>query len=268
MGMGIYSSNSTIKEYTLKNPDGSVCGTFRIKKSAKKKPKRLSYNFKLISSQILMAKTSSNAGKVVLSASMTVGRLQKKLRSGVFDDKEVELAILHAKRMERIARKRLKHLKEEENAEKQGIFHNDITENDSSVQKKNQKGSGQETAEDELQKLTEELEKLMKEVAKRNETAANSTDALSEIVQRDLEPTELERLKKKHRAGEIMAIAEADRKYLIALFSKLQKERENAASGGHHDCESVSLELSGTEMPVTTTEIPITATGESIDLSI
>lgn len=78
---------------------------------------------------------------------------------------------------------------------------------------------------------------------------------------------DLERLKKKHRTKELQEIIEADMDYLKAVFNKLQKEKEEAAKG-NCSSEGVSLEISGAEMPVQTSEMPVMAEGGSIDLAI
>lgn len=113
----------------MKNSDGSVAGTIRIKKSAKKKTKRLQYNFKFISSKILMSKTSENAGKALATAQSNIGALYRKFKLSIFDEKEVELVLLHAKKLERTARKKLKHLREEEYAKRRGSCQDKMKEN-------------------------------------------------------------------------------------------------------------------------------------------
>lgn len=273
MGMGIYSNLSNVKVYELKNPDGSVAGTIRITKPAKKKKKRLQYKFKYISDQILMSKTSSSVGKAAIRARMTVGILQKKLKTGDFDEKEVELAIIHAKKMERIARKRMKHLQEEENAKRHGLCQDEADEKEICEREDQKEEKIPEMREEELRKQMEELQKLMEETMKKtaDETGLSKlADTITGNVYKDMDKNELEILKKKRRAAEFQEIIEADMRYLKALFYKLQKEKEEASrencTGGSN--EGVSLELSGTEMPVQTSEALVMAEGESIDLSV
>jgi len=76
--------------------------------------KRLKYKFKDISSQIIRSKTSVSARKAVSSARRELMRLKQEKRSGKYDSEEIEAAIAHAKSMERVARKKVKHLEEEE----------------------------------------------------------------------------------------------------------------------------------------------------------
>ena len=267
MGIGFQSNIYDVKEYTIKNPDGSVAGTIRIKKSAKKKTKRLQYNFKYISSKILMSKTSESAGKALATAQSNIGALYRKLKTGNFDEKEVQLAIVHAKKMERTARKKLKHLQEEEYAKQRGSCQDKdkMEKNRISGLKDAKEEKAPEINEDALRKLMKELQKLMEET--RKETMEQTADELIGSTHRNMNQNDLELLKKKHRAKELRELIEADMNYLKAMFNKLQKEKVEA-SKGECSSEGVSLEISGAEMPVQTSEMPVMAEGGSIDLSI
>lgn len=81
--------------------------------------KKLKYHFKSISSKILRAKTSSSCRQVVGQARREIVRLQR-ARQNDGTSEELEAAISHAKSMERIARKKMKHLQEEEMAKASG----------------------------------------------------------------------------------------------------------------------------------------------------
>ena len=85
----------------------------------------------------------------------------------------------------------------------------------------------------------------------------------SGIIEEELEPEELERLKKKHRADELREIAEADMKYLRALFDKLEKDKQSSPVNS-----GVSLELSGEEIPVEVIAEPVMVEGGTIDFSV
>jgi hypothetical protein len=76
--------------------------------------KRLPYNFKLMSKQIMQAKTSTAARPLVTKMQAKLSWLYKKLRSGEFGDSEVAAAIIHAASMERIAKRKVRHRNEEE----------------------------------------------------------------------------------------------------------------------------------------------------------
>lgn len=76
--------------------------------------KKLQYNFKSLSAQILRSKTSVNAKQVASKARREVIRLKAKRRQGEYSDEELEGAIQHAQVMERAAKKKARHLQEEE----------------------------------------------------------------------------------------------------------------------------------------------------------
>ena len=76
--------------------------------------KKLKYQFKNISSKILRSKTSQAAKQAAGQARREVLRLKRQKQSGNYDDDEIQAAIDHAKAMERVAKKKAKHLEEEE----------------------------------------------------------------------------------------------------------------------------------------------------------
>ena len=82
--------------------------------------KKLKYQFKNISSKILRSKTSQAAKQAAGQARREVLRLKRQKQSGNYDDDEIEAAINHAKAMERVAKKKAKHLEEEELAKVAG----------------------------------------------------------------------------------------------------------------------------------------------------
>ena len=82
--------------------------------------KKLKYQFKNISSKILRSKTSQAAKQAAGQARREVLRLKRQKQSGNYDDDEIQAAIDHAKAMERVAKKKAKHLEEEELAKAAG----------------------------------------------------------------------------------------------------------------------------------------------------
>ncbi len=273
MSMMIGGGSSNVTKYTFKKPDGSVVGTMSVRKPVQKKLKRLQYNFKEISTLIMRTRTSSNARQVMSKAFIKVMGLRSKLRTGEYDDKEVQSAILHAEQLTRVARKRMKHLREEENAKKGGVCEGDLEEETLEIDLEEETFEELEDtglSEEELRELMQELEEQLQEL----ERAMSDTDGLEALSdelmpteERSLDPEDLELLKKKHRAEELRDIMEADMKYLKAMFEKLAKEKQEASSHSNSNAsDAVSLELSGMEIPVTPMEIPVPASGENIDL--
>ena len=82
--------------------------------------KKFNYHFKNISAQIIRSKTSMAAKQVATQATREILRLKGEKMSGKYDSEEVEAAILHAESMERVARKKVRHLEEEELAKASG----------------------------------------------------------------------------------------------------------------------------------------------------
>lgn len=81
---------------------------------SKVKKQKLRYSFKAISSQIMKSKTSVTARQVAGKAKREVVRLRQKKLSAQYDPEEVQIALTHALRIERVAKKKVKHLLEEE----------------------------------------------------------------------------------------------------------------------------------------------------------
>ena len=82
--------------------------------------KKLQYSFKKISSQIIRSKTSVSARKAVQAAKREINRLKRLKGSGEYDEEELQLAIDHAKAMEKVAKKKVSHLEQEEMIERNG----------------------------------------------------------------------------------------------------------------------------------------------------
>ena len=76
--------------------------------------KRLPYSFKQLSREIREVKTSVSARPLVTRIQAKLSWLYKKLRSGEYGDSEITAAILHAAAMEKIAKRKVRHLEEEE----------------------------------------------------------------------------------------------------------------------------------------------------------
>lgn len=82
--------------------------------------KKLKYQFKNISSKILRSKTSQAAKQAAGQARREVLRLKRQKQNSDSDSEEIEAAIAHAQAMERVAKKKAKHLEEEELAKAAG----------------------------------------------------------------------------------------------------------------------------------------------------
>lgn len=76
------------------------------KQKANQKKKKLNYNYKKISRQITMNNTSTGARRVITKAREEVVSLLRKQMSGKYDETDLRHAIIHARKMERIARRK------------------------------------------------------------------------------------------------------------------------------------------------------------------
>ncbi|MBQ3795841.1 MAG: hypothetical protein II842_06085 [Butyrivibrio sp.] len=87
-------------------------------KEASLEKKKFQYSFKKISSQIVRSKTSVSARKAVQAARREVMRLKRLKGNSDYDEEELQLAIDHAKAMEKVAKKKVAHLEQEEMVER------------------------------------------------------------------------------------------------------------------------------------------------------
>ena len=124
------------------------------------KLKKLKYHYKDISSKIMRSKTSAMARQVVSQAKREVLRLKREKQSGKYDSEEIDAAIVHAKAMERIARKKMKHLEEEEMAKACGGLCADSQISDELTEEEQEKDR---TSIDELKREELQQEELQKE---------------------------------------------------------------------------------------------------------
>lgn len=286
------TTKSNVRRYEILNPDGTVACSFSVSSGSKSgksagRLKRLPYNFKKISAQILKSKTSSSARKAVSSARRQVAQLKRKLYSSEYDDSELKIAITHAEKIERVARKRMKHLQEEERAKKGGVCEGSLEEQEEldelealeqeesaealSEEQKELEEAMRQSMEEAMEAMQEAMEENMDELTESMDEMLQETvlEELSEEltgVKPDMDPKDLEELKRKHRLDEMKDIAEADAKYLRALFNKLQSDRQSVSS--NIAMSGVSLELGGMEMMFPEPAPAPVSEGGSVDVSV
>ena len=201
------------------------------KSSAGKLKKRLPYNFKQMSKQIMQAKTSDAARPLVAKAQAKLSWLYKKLRSGEYGDSEIAAAIIHAAAMERIAKRKVRHLEEEEAAEnKSGVM--GVPGEEEEIYGEDELKAGieesEEIPEEMMKQMMEEIEELEEELA---EDVMSELQDMISCASGDMTEEEIEELKRKHRNDEERQITRADLKYLKALFDRLEQEKKQVSSG-------------------------------------
>ena len=293
----ITGSNNGYVKIDLYNKDGSYAGTMAVStsrktskskstsKTTKKKYKKLQYNFKRLSNQIMRAKTSVNAKQIVTKTKFQITDLKMKLISGDYSYEEIHNALVHAEKIARVAKKRMKNLEEEEYIKKTGRRGKPDPEELREKQDKQEEfidttGMSQEEMEKLAQELQEEMERIEAEL---DEVIKKSERLMDEFVQgskTQMDPQDLEQLKKKHRAEELRDIMKADMEYLKALFNKLAREKESAgsSSSGNSDNSSdsgginisgISLEIGGVDIPVeASVQAPVEVAGTSVDVTV
>lgn len=282
----------------LYNRDGSSAGTMTVstsrtrasnsKKTSKtnnKKNKKLQYNFKRLSNQILRTKTSANAKQLVTKAKFQIADLRMKLISGDYDYSEIHNALVHAEKIARVAKKRMKNLEEEEYIEKTG--RNDKMDFEEIQEKQEEQdeeildttGMTQEEMEQLVQQLQEEMEKIEEELEEAMKDTKNLMEEFIQGSKMQMDPADLEQLKKKHRSEEMRDIMKADMEYLKALFNKLAKEKEAAGSSSSNNSNDtdnsygnisgISLEIGGIDVPVeTAAQAPVEVAGANVDVTV
>ena len=188
--------------------------------------------------------------------------MKREKQSGKYDSEEIDAAIVHAKAMERIARKKVKHLEEEEMAKACGGLCADSQISDERTEEEQEKDR---TSIDELEREELQHEDIKQEEFQQEELLTEQTiepiitsemnasvlealsqelfDEMSEELQnlmsdlgldelnasllaskRDMDPADLKEMKIKHRNREMKEIVKADNEYLKAYFKYLEKQ--------------------------------------------
>ncbi len=213
----------------------------RIKsKETSNEVKKLQYNFKDISSQILRSKTSLSAKQAASKARREVLRLRRAKAVGLYDEEEVDAALEHARSMERVAKKKAAHLQQEE------LIHITDKEEDANTAEELKELPGK-PEEDEEQDVLDELttveqpeieqqtDELMQEMSdlmsEQMEDMLENMDMLTEMssVPKDMTEADYKKLVTRHRTDEMKEMAEADREYLKYIFEKYQKMKNGGA---------------------------------------
>ena len=244
------------------------------KSSAGKLKKRLPYSFKQMSKQIMQAKTANAARPLVSRMQAKLSWLYKKLRSGEYGDGEITAAIIHAAAMERIAKRKVRHLEEEEAAENGSCYVNEQGEEagalgeaeleEGKAENPNETMAGDSSTK-EMKHLLEEMEELEREMVE--ESLLELQDMFS-CAGKDLTKEELGDIKRKHRSEEERQLMHADLKYLKALFDRLEQEKRQSAVGGMNTNGAQNCEISYAVDCVPEVELAEMDIGESFDITV
>ena len=210
--------------------------------------KKLKYQFKSLSTKILRSKTSLAARQAAGQARREILRLKSQKQSGKYDNEELEAAIEHAKAMERVAKKKARHLEEEDMAKCTGgpcagsrIEEEQLSDEETKTMEENPDDALNHAEEPELVQGQEETDRMAAPDPAMLQNYANCVSALDSMedvlssldefsdeilsVEEDMDPADLKMKKIKHRNKEMKDIVRADAKYLKAVFDHLEKTR-------------------------------------------
>lgn len=240
---------------------------------------KLKYSFKKISSKIISSKTSTAAREVVASAKREIQKLKAARRTGKYDEEELEAALDHAKAMERIARKKARHLEEEEMA-KRNSSDEAVKDAPAGTECADRK---EDPTEKEIKELRDELgeieeksenEEYIESGEVTNEMISTICDGMEEMLDAieelndlmdelasnpvNMSPEDIDALAVKHRNKEMKEITKADADYLKALFEHYEKIK---ADGG------LSLYGGGTAAPAGDVAAPVSIS-PAIDVAL
>lgn len=239
MGMMVGTGTAAMRTNPYGSRTGGNTGAGDVRKTTgqkKKKRKRLNYNYRDVSGRILRAKTSVSARMVVVHARTVTAMLRRRQGCGEYDDRDLELAIIHAEKMVRIAKKKLKNLKSEEQAERgsKAAKTTEEYEEENTVGMEEAESEEGKISEEELRQMIRQMEQELQELAQEN--------ALDDLTDEflgggEMSEEELAAFRKKHRCDEMRQIVEADMKYLKAMFQHMMQEQQEIAA-------AVTLELS------------------------
>lgn len=177
---------------TVKNRNDAKACMAALRNTGQKKPvKRLNYNHREISGQIVQAKKAQSASTILVRAKSKVAQVARCGASGQYDSKEVAAALAHAKRMVRCAQLKVRNLREEEREES---AHYD----EGNIRARQKKSEIKRRAAQKEQKIEQKVQ----------------IEVFQEVQRTKRRQQELMQKKSMHRSREYGKITEADMKYL------------------------------------------------------
>ncbi|MBO4899719.1 MAG: hypothetical protein J5509_05470 [Lachnospiraceae bacterium] len=250
--------------------------------------KKVQYNYKAISGQLVRCKKSTNASMVASKARREVMRLKRLSRSGQYDEEDIQAALDHAKSMERVAKKKVAHLRQEEMIERTG---NSVPAQMEEIEDRKKEDAAEdpealeeEMADEEIPEgliedadYQEQMEIMQAEQvelreAEQMEMAALTEELMAElsedmnemleeagldeladsvlVADPNMSEDDLKLLKLKHRTDESKDITKADADYLKYLFDKYEKEKHGASPIASSTGQSGIAGMSSPSAPV------------------
>lgn len=257
-GVSFRETSKGLEVRVRKNPGNQSLGKLK---------KRLPYNFKQLSNQIMQVKTSGAARPLVNKIRAKMSWLYRSLKSGEYGDSEIAAAIIHAASMEKIAKKKVRHLEEEEAAENGSCSANTTGEDEEIYGKEELTESlkeSEEVSEEMMENLMEEIEELEKELS---EDMMSELQDMVSYVGKEMSEEDIKNLKRDHRQKEEQQLTRADLKYLKALFDRLEQEKKQASAGSFQVEGNNSSTISFSVDCMPEVELMDVDVGETVDLS-
>ena len=181
----------------------------------------LSYSYRRVSAAIMRAKTQIQAGNALSSAKSELASLKRKAGSGQYKDEEIQIAVNHANKMIRAARKKVANMKLEE-MHKQ---HDDGT-----VRGRKQK--------------TEAIKKT--KAVRENTSEKAKLDKQMELMKKRLKQLS-EAEKNGHRRSENYELLQADMEYLKKKIDLMRQEQNGTSDdNAQNTIDAATTEASGT----------------------
>lgn len=202
-------------------------------KKTKTTKQPVNYSFRKVSAAIARAKNVNQASNALTSANSALSALRRKSASGQYNDDELQIAINHAKKMVRVARKKVQNIRRESQMESddKGTVH----------RKQNETGQ---------------------KMVRRRQQAGEKADALQELelLKKQLK-TRREQEKYSHRRHEGQNLMSADMEYLQKMI-RLLKSGGFGSVNDTSDSSFADTQM-GTITDTTAVAATTTSTGES-----
>lgn len=218
---------------TIKNINDARARISAMEKKSTAGKKKLNYNHREISSQLMRTKKAQGAANVLARAKSKLSVLKRSAASGQYDSREIANAMAHAKRMVQCAQVKMRHLKEEELEQKKHSREKRVEERQVKSEVKRRAANKERELEEKVK--IETVHKVQQEKTKRQQ-----------MIQK----------RRTHRRQELSKINEADMKYL-------KGEIENRKYEGASPEDGVILNLSAEATRLNEAQIRLQAEQEA-----
>lgn len=267
---------------TIKNINDARARISAMEKKSTAGKKKLNYNHREISSQLMRTKKAQGAANVLARAKSKLSVLKRSAASGQYDSREIANAMAHAKRMVQCAQVKMRHLKEEELEQKKHSREKRVEERQVKSEVKRRAANKERELEEKVK--IETVHKVQQEKTKRQQMIqkrrTHRRQELSKINEADMKYLKGEIENRKYEGaspedGVILNLsAEATR--LNEAQIRLQAEQEaemelddvDTLEGGGAVTSSVGTTLVGERTSTTDATSDTAAVGSSVDISL